>query len=79
MLRFLKRKKRNEPLVIYFIRNISTAVGLVLVWRGIWYVFDSIDIAFFEGRHELSAIIGFIAGILILYLPDGDLKEIEKL
>ncbi len=40
---------------------------------------DSIDIAFLDGRHELSAVIGFIVGLLILYIPDGDLKEIEKL
>lgn len=79
MLKFLRRKKRHEPLVLYFVRNILTATGLVLVWRGIWYIMDSIDITFFEGRHELSAVIGFIVGLLILYIPDGDLKEIEKL
>jgi hypothetical protein len=79
MLKFLKRKKRREPLALYFARNILTATGLVLVWRGIWYVMDSIDILFLEGGHGLSAVIGFIVGLLILYIPDGDLKEIEKL
>ncbi len=79
MLKFLRPKKRREPLVLYFARNILTATGLVLVWRGIWYIMDSIDITFFDGRHGLSAVIGFIVGLLILYIPDGDLKEIEKL
>lgn len=63
----------------YFIKNLGIIVGIVLVWRGIWYVLDAVDIFIFNGSHLYTAIGGIIAGFLILYLPDKDLKEIEKL
>lgn len=64
---------------MYFGKNLMTAVGLVLIWRGIWYLLDAIDIYYLAGDHAMSAILGVIIGIAILYLPDHDLKELEKL
>jgi len=69
--------RRN--LISYFAKNISIVISLVLVWRGIWYVLDELDILFFGGSHILTALGGIILGIIMLYLPDKDLKEIEKL
>ena len=63
----------------YFVKNISIVIGLVLIWRGIWYVLDSIDKWLFGGSHALTAAMGIIVGLVILYLPDKDLKEIERL
>jgi len=63
----------------YLAKNISIVIGLVLVWRGIWYVLDGIDQWLFGGSHAWTALIGIIAGLIILYLPDKNLKEIEKL
>ncbi len=63
----------------YFIKNLGIIVGIVLVWRGIWYVLDAIDLLIFDGAHLYTAIGGIIVGFLILYIPDKDLKEIEKL
>ncbi len=63
----------------YLAKNIFTAVGLVMIWRGVWYVLDGLDILFFKGSHAWSAVLGIIIGLIILYLPDKDLKEIEKL
>ena len=63
----------------YFAKNISVVIGLVLIWRGIWYILDNLDVLFFGGNHNWTAIGGFVVGLLILYLPDKDLKEIEKL
>ena len=65
--------------VRYFSRNIITVIGLVLIWRGIWYLLDFVDLQIFQGQHVFSALGGIILGLLILYLPDKDLKEIEKL
>lgn len=65
--------------VLKFLKTLSIVVGLVLIWRGIWYVLDGIDLAFFGGSHVWSAIGGIVLGLVILYIPDGDLKEIEKL
>lgn len=62
-----------------FLKTLSIVVGLVLIWRGIWYVLDGIDLAFFGGSHVWSALGGIVLGLVILYIPDHDLKEIEKL
>ncbi len=70
----------QKPLTIkYFFRNLSIVFGLVLIWRGIWYILDGIDIMFFGGDHFWTAIAGMVVGLVVLYIPDGDLKEIEKL
>lgn len=75
---FAKRiHKKLTP--TYLAKNISTVIGLVLVWRGIWYVLDGIDKVFFSGGHMWTAIAGTIVGLLVLYVPDKDFKEIEKL
>lgn len=63
----------------YLVENVSVVVGLVLIWRGIWYVLDGFDYWLFGGSHTWTALIGIVAGLIILYLPDKDLKEIEKL
>lgn len=65
--------------LLKFLKVFSVVVGLVLVWRGIWYVLDGLDLVFFGGSHVWTALGGIVAGLLILYLPDKDLKEIEKL
>lgn len=71
--------KKKKITLQYFAKNITTIIGLVLIWRGIWYVFDGLDELFFNGSHILTAIGGIILGLILLYLPDKDLKEIEKL
>lgn len=71
--------KKNKMNLSYLAKTISIVVGLVLIWRGIWYVLDGIDNLFFGGSHVWTAVVGIIVGLLVLYLPDGDLKEIEKL
>lgn len=70
---------KTSQLVAYFARNIFIVVGLVLIWRGIWYVLDEVDILFFGQSHIYTTLGGIILGFLILYIPDHDLKEISKL
>ncbi len=69
----------RKNLLGYFLRNLSTIIGIVLVWRGVWYVLDELDKIMFEGSHLWTAVVGIILGLAILYFPDKDLKEIEKL
>jgi hypothetical protein len=70
----------QKPLTLSYLgKNLGIIIGIVLVWRGIWYVLDALDMWLFGGHHLYTAIIGIVAGFLILYLPDKDLKEIEKL
>ena len=63
----------------YFVNTVSIVLGLVLIWRGMWYILDAIDTLFLGGSHEISAVVGIALGFLILYIPDKDLKEIRKL
>ena len=70
---------KHKLTVGYFARNISIVIGLVLIWRGIWYVLDAFDLAFLGGSHFWTAVGGIVLGLIILYVPDHDLKEIEKL
>lgn len=69
--------KRN--LVKYFTKNLSIVIGLVLIWRGIWYVLDGLDIFLFGGSPLWTALGGIALGLIMLYLPDKDLKELQKL
>lgn len=71
--------KRPELTLKSLSKNIATVFGLVLVWRGTWYVLDSIDKWLFGDSHFITALGGIVLGLIILYLPDKDLKEIEKL
>lgn len=71
--------KRIIHLIRYFTKNILIVLALVLIWRGIWYTIDFLDLTFASNNHIYSALGGIILGLLILYLPDKDLKEIEKL
>ncbi|MFH1170692.1 MAG: hypothetical protein V1704_04005 [Candidatus Vogelbacteria bacterium] len=72
-------KKDKNLTIRHFARDFSIVIGLVLIWRGIWYILDAIDIEFFGQSHFWTAFGGIIVGLLILYIPDKDLKEIEKL
>jgi len=63
----------------YLASNLGIVIGLVLIWRGIWYVLDGIDFYLLSGSHTLTALGGIVLGLIILYLPDKDLKEIRKL
>ncbi len=69
--------KRN--IAAYFAKNIAIVLGIVLVWRGIWQLLDAVDYFFFEGNPFYTAIAGIAIGLAILYFPDKDLKELEKL
>ncbi len=61
----------------YFTRNLLIVTGIVLIWRGLWNVFDLIDARFFGGNNLWVSLGGIALGLIILYVPDKDLKEIE--
>lgn len=60
------------------LRNFSVAFGVLLIWRGLWYVLDWVDAMWFFNNHIYTALFGIVLGIFILYLPDKDLKELGK-
>ncbi len=63
----------------YFIKNISVAIGIIFIWRGIWVSLDLFDMLLFNGNHIITAVGGIIVGIIILYLPEHNLKSLERL
>jgi hypothetical protein len=71
--------KHRHHTLNYFARNLGIIVGIVLIWRGVWVVLDQIDLWLFGANHLATAILGIIAGFVLLYLPDRDLKEISRL
>lgn len=73
------KHKRRKHIVAYFAKNITAVVGIVLIWRGVWYTLDAIDQRLFGGSHLWTALGGIVLGLLVLYLPDHDLAEIEKI
>lgn len=70
---------KNTLTLHYFSKNLSIVIGLVLIWRGTWYILDWLDLIFFGGSHAITALVGIVIGLIILYLPDHDLKELQKL
>ena len=67
--------EKNKKLV----GNFLVAVAIILIWRGIWYMMDFIDLKLFGGSHAWTAISGIVVGVLILYIPDKSLNELGKL
>jgi len=64
----------------YFAQNLAIVVGLVFIWRGIWHTLDFLDYYLLgDPTHIISALGGIALGLLILFVPDHDLKEIQKL
>ncbi len=55
------------------------AIGIILIWRGVWIVLDMVDIWIFGGNQITTAVGGIVVGILMLYLPDKNLKALERL
>lgn len=70
---------QKGTLVRYFARNLGIVLGIVLVWRGIWELLTIAEFVFFGGSSVYTALAGIIVGLTVLYFPDRDLKELEKL
>lgn len=63
----------------YFTSSFAIVLGVVLVWRGVWFALDWFDKTFMGGAHWFTVIGSVVLGFLILYLPDKDLSELRKL
>jgi len=55
------------------------ALGIILVWRGVWVLGDLFDEWLFGSYHISTAILSIVAGILMLYFSDEDLTTLERL
>ncbi len=65
----MSRLKRNLGFLF-------TAIGIVMVWRGVWGLLDTY---LFPDNLTLSFIISIIVGIIILFLVDFKKFDISEL
>lgn len=63
---FIMKKKENLSLFVL-------AVGVVLVWRGVWGV---ADLFLFPNNQALSFLVSIVVGIGILYFNDRKLSKL---
>ncbi len=63
----------------YFVKNLSIAIGIILIWRAVWLMLDLLDHLIFGGSHIITIVLGLLVGLIILYLPDRNLKALERL
>jgi len=71
-------RKRLHKLGRAIFHNLETVLGVILVWRGIWYLLDHIDKWAFGGSHFWTALLGVAIGLAILFIPEHD-HDIEQL
>ncbi len=56
-----------------FLRSLLVITGVIFVWRGLWGLMDTY---LFPDQPGLSFTVGLIIGMIMLYVPDDDLKEL---
>lgn len=59
-------------------KNLSVVMGVILVWRGVWHLLDALDLALFGGSHLFSSLGGVILGLMIIYFPDKDFRDLGR-
>ncbi len=57
-------------------KSISCVLGVVLIWHGIGWGIEYLSEYYFAGYEGILAMLAIVLGLLVLYLPDGDLDEL---
>ncbi|MCF7846248.1 MAG: hypothetical protein K9L85_03335 [Candidatus Peribacteraceae bacterium] len=66
-------KKFGFRLSPHFAPTLITAIGVVMVWRGVWFL---LDLYLLPDKPTLSGITSLIIGLAILYLPNGKIDDL---
>ena len=56
-----------------FFEKLITAIAVVMVWRGVWNLLDTY---LFPQHKILSDVLSIVIGLLLLYLPDGEIDDL---
>ena len=56
-----------------FFSMLLVAISIIFIWRGVWNLLDAYLL---PENFIASNVLGILIGILILYLPDKDIKEL---
>ncbi len=52
---------------------LTTVLGVVLFWRGVWGL---MDIYLFPDQPTLSYLLSILGGLLVLWIDDGEIEEL---
>lgn len=72
---FMPKKAREH--LHHCAKSLSCVLGVVLIWHGIGWLLDIFAQQYFAGYESLFAMGALVLGVLILYLPDKDLSELQ--
>ena len=67
--------KKRRTLKLKFISPLITGIAVIAFWRGLWGL---MDLYLFPENEILSYFISALLGVLILYLNDFSLEELES-
>lgn len=57
-----------------FLKALVVALAVIFIWRGVW---NLLDMYLLPGSPVASSVVGIVIGLILLYLPDGDIKELS--
>jgi len=69
----------NRHQINHLTENIPIAIGIILIWRGVWVLLDLLDKWLFGNDHAVTAIVGILLGVLVMYLSDPNLESLERI
>ncbi|HAU39307.1 MAG: hypothetical protein UV80_C0002G0336 [Candidatus Peregrinibacteria bacterium GW2011_GWF2_43_17] len=73
MLFFHKKNKLSLKPPKHFFIDLVILTGVVMTWRGVWHI---MDIYLFPNNEALSSIVSIVMGVILLYLPEEELKDL---
>lgn len=73
-MKFFNLFKKKETFTHHFVTVVLTAAAVVFFWRGIWGL---TDLYLFPENSALSYLVSVFLGLVILYLDDKRLSEID--
>ncbi|MDD3793614.1 MAG: hypothetical protein PHI37_02290 [Candidatus Gracilibacteria bacterium] len=67
------KSKKNKKTLIYNIRVFLLLLAVVVIWRGIWNIFDRY---FFPDYFVLSNLLSIVIGLVIIFINDYELEDL---
>ncbi len=74
---FMKKDKRRVKISLKpapaIVETLIIVIGIIMVWRGVWHLLDTY---LYPENELLSSLICIFVGLLLIYLPDKNLKQL---
>jgi uncharacterized membrane protein len=69
-----KRVKKN----LFNIQTVFAAIGVVMIWRGVWELLDHYLFTLFAENPDIAAVISILIGLFILFIDDYEFDELRE-